>query len=235
MDWIVRLCYLLPFTVLNRRAQIKCPFCGRTNTARILYGMPLFNDEMQKKLDSGKLRLGGCVISTAEDGNGNRVWIGPERFCNNCRREFARPAYLLSKDRKSAEAYRDIVTGIRFSTWAEREPDDRTEIILKKNTEGAVLSASKCRWDKEPVMIEGRQITEARWLRLLDRLYSDLHLHEWKHHSEDNFHDFFVLDGEEFELEITLTNGRKRRYDGNVEYLPYWPELKALFRPLLKA
>ncbi|MBQ5521284.1 MAG: hypothetical protein IIT86_00495 [Oscillospiraceae bacterium] len=61
-------------------------------------------------------------------------------------------------------------------------------------------------------------------------LYSGLFLHEWKK-SYDNFE---VLDGEQWELEITMTNRRKRTYEGSNAYPPYWPELKALFRPFLR-
>lgn len=39
--------YNLDFVVRNKKAQIKCPYCGSKNTARILYGMPAFSDELQ--------------------------------------------------------------------------------------------------------------------------------------------------------------------------------------------
>ncbi len=56
----------LDFIVRNKKAQIKYPRCGSINTARYIYGYPLFDEEMQKKLDEGKWVLGGCCISSVE-------------------------------------------------------------------------------------------------------------------------------------------------------------------------
>ena len=105
----------LDFVVKNKKAQIKCPHCGSKNTARILYGKPELSDRIQAKLDSGKLYLGGCCISRADDGGGVMIQLDPERHCNDCRKSFVSPSYLVSKERNVAEAYIDIVTEIRFS------------------------------------------------------------------------------------------------------------------------
>ena len=218
--------YNLDFVVRNKKAQIKCPFCGSKNTARILYGLPVFSDELQAKMDSGKLHLGGCCISGVPDGHGGMINLDPGRYCNDCHKEFARPPYLVAKDRMSAEAYSDIVTGIRFSYGGYFM--GHTEIIIKRTKEGAAVSVSQFPTEKEP--IEDKQITSLRWMRLVNNLYSGLFLHEWKK-SYDNFE---VLDGEQWELEITMTNRRKRTYEGSNAYPPYWPELKALFRPFLR-
>ena len=121
----------LDFVVHNKKGQIKCPYCGSKNTARILYGMPVFSDELQAKLDSGKLHLGGCCISGVRDSNGSMIALDPERYCNDCHKEFARPPYLVAKDLSDAEAYCDIVTGIKFSYGGFFM--GHTEIVLKKN------------------------------------------------------------------------------------------------------
>ena len=55
------LVYNLDYIVHNKKAQIKCPYCGCTNTARIIYGMPVYS-KIQKKLESGKVHIGGCEI-----------------------------------------------------------------------------------------------------------------------------------------------------------------------------
>ena len=217
----------LDFAVRNKRAQIKCPYCGSRNTARILYGLPAFSDDLQAKLDSGKLHLGGCCISGVRDGNGGMINLDPGRYCNDCHKEFARPPYLVAKDRMSAEAYCDIVTGIRFSYGGFFQ--GHTEIKIKRTKEGAAVSVSQFPIEKEPV--EDKQITSLRWMRLVNRLYSELYIHEWKK-AYDNYE---ILDGEQWSLELTLTNRRKRTYGGSNAYPPYWPELKALFRPFLRS
>lgn len=217
----------LDFVVRNKKAQIKCPYCGSRNTARILYGMPAFSDELQAKLDSGKLHLGGCCISGVPDGNGGMINLDPARYCNNCHKEFAKPPYLVSKDHSGAEAYRDIVTEVCFSYGGFFQ--GHTEIRITRKPDGAHVCISQFPIGGEPV--QDKEITTLRWMRLVDRLYSELFIHEWKK-AYDNYE---ILDGEQWSLEITMTNRRKRTYHGSNAYPPYWSELKALYRPFLRS
>lgn len=188
--------------------------------------MPVFSDELQAKLNSGKLHLGGCCISGVRDRNGSMITLDPERYCNDCHKEFARPPYLAAKDLSDAEAYCDIVTGIKFSYGGFFQ--GHTEIELKRNAEGAIVSVDQFPYAPDPV--PDRQITPIRWMRLVNRLYTECYVHEWK----KNYDDPCVLDGEQWSLEITLTNRRRRTYQGSNAYPPYWAELKALFRPFLR-
>lgn len=68
----------LEYKVCNKDAQIKCPFCGSINTARIIYGMPALS-LIEEKLKEGKVILGG------DDIEGDNL---PARKCNECGREF---------------------------------------------------------------------------------------------------------------------------------------------------
>ena len=56
-----------------------CPKCGSEKIASILWGYPVFNDELNKQLDAGEVRLGGCVI----DFNKAHSWE-----CRSCRTHF---------------------------------------------------------------------------------------------------------------------------------------------------
>lgn len=58
--------------------KVRCPECGSTNTARIQYGNPIWSEQLEADLKSGKVHLGGCVI-TFDDSN---------RHCNSCEFEF---------------------------------------------------------------------------------------------------------------------------------------------------
>jgi len=40
-----------------------CPNCNSSRVARILYGMPMFNDKLDKAMKEGKIVLGGCCIT----------------------------------------------------------------------------------------------------------------------------------------------------------------------------
>lgn len=52
----------------------RCPLCGSAKVAPILYGLPNFNEELERALDEGKIALGGCEI-TGDD---------PSWKCLNC-------------------------------------------------------------------------------------------------------------------------------------------------------
>ena len=75
-----------------------------------------------------------------------------------------------------------------------------------------------------------RELTEKEWTKLLDRLYCKLYLHEWK----KQYNDWTVMDGEQWELEIRMTEGRVRNYSGSNAFPPYWNELKRTFRPFFE-
>lgn len=63
---------------MSSNPQKQCPKCGSTNVAYILYGMPAFDDELDKQLAEGKVRLGGC-----ESDSYNPTW-----HCNECDSEW---------------------------------------------------------------------------------------------------------------------------------------------------
>lgn len=61
-----------------KRRTVRCPNCASTNTAKILYGMPDLTDELEEKLEAGKVCLGGCDVF--ED--------SPIRHCNECDKDY---------------------------------------------------------------------------------------------------------------------------------------------------
>ncbi|MDD3051326.1 MAG: hypothetical protein PHR06_09290 [Candidatus Cloacimonetes bacterium] len=48
--------------IIVKRKPRKCKICGSSKVAFIFYGLPAMDDELQKKIDDGKIVLGGCVI-----------------------------------------------------------------------------------------------------------------------------------------------------------------------------
>jgi len=192
----------------------KCPKCGSTRVAPILYGMPAFDEEMERQLSNEKLYLGGCCVSDWD----------PEYHCFACGKDVGSPPILLSK--RGTEDYRDIVTSIRFLDGGFFNGPD--EVIIKRTASGAFA-------DILPNLIKGyngaqRSLSEKEWKKLLNRLYCKLYVHEWK----KNYHpDGCVLDGEQWELEIRLTGRRVRYYTGDNAFPPYWKELMQMFQPFL--
>lgn len=61
--------------------KMKCPACGEANTARIMYGLPSFDQELGESLSTGEVVLGGCVLSPDN----------PKWHCNLCHHEWGQP------------------------------------------------------------------------------------------------------------------------------------------------
>ena len=218
--------YDMNYIVHNKKAQIKCPYCGSTNTGSYLYGYPLYSERLQKKMDAGKVILGGCKIIPASVG-GYTLDGQPHKHCNNCKKGFATSPVLFNKKTGYWETYIDQTRSVRFFIGGYF--GGSTEIQIKENDKGALVSV-----DKFPIpdldMVRERQITSGKWARILIKLYDEMYVHEWK----KNYTDPYVLDGEQWELEIGLDGGRKRTYHGSNAYPPYWPELKKIFREYAK-
>lgn len=214
--------YHLAYIVRNSKAQIKCPRCGSRNTARYIYGYPLFDEKMQKNLEEGKWELGGCCLRRVEV-NGRMVDMMPSRKCNECGKDFGTPPILITPKKGTAEDYREIVTSIEFSEGAYRSILGDKRIKLVKNENGALLHIEKDAL--YPKFLEDKQITQRKWNRILDMLYCEMYLHEWKKRYEDRC----VIDGKYWELNIKMTGNRRRHYYGSNDFPPYWKELlKAL-------
>ena len=215
----------LDFSVRNKKAQIKCPYCGSTDTARILYGMPAFSDEIKEKLDCGKIHLGGCCVMGSETEDGEMIQTDPRRYCNHCRKEFAKPAYWQDKDKIAY--YPDMVEALESEVGGYFEGTTRTTI--RKNPKGALVHVDYYNGIPD-IPPADRQITHLRWMRLVNRLFNELYVHEWN----KKYIDPHVLDGTQWSLEISLSGRRKRTVYGSNAFPPYWRELMSLFRPFGK-
>ena len=53
---------------------MKCPKCGSKRVAPILYGMPAYDEELERKINSEEVYLGGCIISGSD----------PQYHCFGC-------------------------------------------------------------------------------------------------------------------------------------------------------
>ena len=192
---------------------MKCPKCGSKSIVPILYGMPSY--EVLQDVEEGKLKLGGCCISGAD----------PAYYCQRCNKERCYPP-LMFKHGSPIEDIREAVTEITFCIGGFFE--GHKELTLVKHENRAMFRVAFENHTAIPVDYSS-EIPVEKWNELTDRLYRKLYLNEWKRTFESN-----TLDGEQWELDIKLTGGRKRRYYGNNEYPPYWRELLSALRPFFK-
>lgn len=64
--------------------KIQCQKCKSKNCAEIIYGLPAFDSEMEKRLEEKKIILGGCCVMLDENGKE----MNPRYHCNECHFEF---------------------------------------------------------------------------------------------------------------------------------------------------
>lgn len=191
--------------------KVKCPRCGSKNTVPIMYGLPNFDDKLQKDLKAKKYVLGGCCISDTS----------PHVQCLDCDFDFASKPIIHSE--YGIEDYRQIVTSISFSDGGFFEGYTGVELLHEDDQYKAYLYPPYSRRSVEA------SINESTWNKLLESLFCNCYLHEWEH----EFVDPDVMDGEQWELELKLTHNREIHYDGDNAYPPYWHEFIKLFRPYI--
>ena len=46
---------------MEEESRERCPNCGSSNIAKIIWGLPDFTEELQKRIDAGEIVLGGCI------------------------------------------------------------------------------------------------------------------------------------------------------------------------------
>lgn len=56
----------------------RCPKCGSKNVASILYGLPMFGEELERQLEGGEDTLDGCIVT-----GDNPIW-----HCSACRHQW---------------------------------------------------------------------------------------------------------------------------------------------------
>ena len=71
-----------PWTFADPRVIRRgCPACGSTKVAMVRMGLPAFSEQLERDLEAGKIRLGGCsIVGDIDTGHS----INPERYCNDC-------------------------------------------------------------------------------------------------------------------------------------------------------
>lgn len=63
-----------PNPTLKRKPR-KCPKCGHHPVGSILWGLPVFSDELEQKMREGRIVLGGCCVDPEND---------PSWQCSQC-------------------------------------------------------------------------------------------------------------------------------------------------------
>ncbi|MFK4754146.1 hypothetical protein [Oceanobacter antarcticus] len=67
--------------IVRSRKPRKCPACGFAPVGSILYGFPLYSEQLQEEMDSGKTIIGGCEMPVINEAG---EWDSPHWQCSRC-------------------------------------------------------------------------------------------------------------------------------------------------------
>lgn len=88
--------------ICDKDKDLTCPKCNSNNKAYILYGMPIFNDDLNDALERKNVVLGGCCIHLIENDEG--ILLNPAKYkCNDCGEEFHFEEYKSPKNIKTTD------------------------------------------------------------------------------------------------------------------------------------
>lgn len=219
------------YIVHNKDAKYICPHCGSKNTARILYGLPAFSPQMEKKLNEGRLYLGGCCIM------GN----DPDRLCNDCEMEFSTTSdwFNIMKEISNDEPEKvemgnvmpeniEQVESLTFlyGTFGQKT----TRIQINHTDNGAeVIRTTGDYFTFSNGCSTVNHISKASWSDLIDKLYHEFRFHEW----ELVYSDDKTLDGFEWKMIVQFPDNHNQERRGYNAYPPCWNDLMSYIRTLL--
>ncbi len=191
----------------------KCPHCGSSNVAEYLRGLPAFSEQLEKDIADHKIILAGCRITDND----------PAAHCNSCGKDFGKPPYLRRQRGQAADAprelYPEVLTGIRFSEGGFFEGHDVIEITTDENGHHASYNHYPNMADSDAPY--AADLSDAQWKKLMDALFCELCIHEWK----QSYVDPDIFDGTQWGLELTLTKGRHYDISGSNAFPALYKDL----------
>ena len=197
---------------------MKCPKCGSQNSASILYGLPVRDEnfnlhpDLQARIDRKEVILGGCC----------RFINSPVSFCLDCKFKYgSAPYYFYDENANCFEEtnyrdYRRTIKSFCFTCGGFFQGHKSIQ-IEKKDGEITMTVIPPFKRHFEGIT---KTITSDEWYSFLDRIYSDFLLHEWDNRYDNNDD----LDGVQWEIKIQMENNTMIEYYGSNEYPAYWKE-----------
>lgn len=174
---------------------MKCPKCDSVNVAPIIYGMPVFSDEVVKAVEEKKIILGGCEIINDR--------LSPDYGCNDCNYKWSLD--LLSGKYIKKIRYKVTENGPEFIDMLKRwvyeiYPDGKCVMYTYQGTDNCYIEKNMNVTSKRSVII------------LYNRFQKLFGAPLW----ERNIQEVCVCDGCSFNLQITYDDERKRVINGDI-------------------
>lgn len=179
-----------------------CPRCGSRNTAKILWGMPAFSEDLEEKLKNKEIVLGGCCVSDND----------PSYHCNTCKKDFGRSTSLQEISTKSIH----FGLGGYFGGYHD--------VTVSKTASGALIEYKPPIGAEDVAPIE-KYLSFDEWMSFVSDLFR-CYITDWK----NRYVDPGILDGTQWELEITFDDKSILKRHGSNAYPPHWKKLLSVFK-----
>ena len=190
-------------------ARVKCPICGSRNTAEILYGMPAMNSELEAKINSGEIFIGGCDVPIN----------GPLRHCYDCGEDFGGAGFYPTRSEDRPGLIPCYISCIEFSVGGYFDGYDT--VVFKATEDGADVTVSHEPPVDDKNIDKELHITQRRWQNLIDKLVDQLYVNEW----EEKYVNPHIVDGTQWGLTIKEGDVPIIKSYGSNDYPPYWEEM----------
>ena len=212
--------------VHNQLAKYECPNCGSIDTGRILYGTFEITPRLQKKMDSGKIRLSGR----------DAVHGDADRYCNNCHQEFTVIPWEEKEEQEDAcvpqtelgNEMPDELNGIESITFHYDSWGDRMiHIIITRSRNGARLFCREGKYKDPEDRVTVRYISKKAWNNILKTIYFEYRFHEWPEYGAKR------LDGTSWRITIQFPDNFVQERRGCNAYPSFWSDLLSLFHAMV--
>lgn len=172
-----------------------CPRCGSKKTSKILYGIPAMDDRLQEQLDKGEVVLGECCITGCD-----HVY-----HCNKCKKDFGAPTTELEAD------------AISFYFKIGGFFGDNYLIMIIKSEDGAAVNYYAGEGYLPEEIIPKEELSSDEWQAFIHKIFH-CYIADWK----KRYVDQHVVDGTQWELEVSFVDSKPIKVYGNNKYPVHW-------------
>lgn len=181
---------------------VKCVKCGSNNTAAYLYGLPIFDEALEKGLEEGSVVLGGCMVTDFD----------PKFYCNECQKPFGYSAMRLYDD--CIVDYVEETTYYMFSiNYAEF---GETKFVLYKENDKCFVEFYT------PTKKYSEEISEKEYKKNLTTIFEKALVLEW----DEKYDRVKAVEINNWKVEIKTANGKNFSSSGKNYFPPYFKKAK---------
>ena len=198
-------------------AGIQCPYCGSSDIAGILWGLPVPDWEEQAEKNGEKWVLGGCLVSDDD----------PHYECQGCGKQFgSRPFSKREEDKAAGRKVLlpDVITGITFSVGGYFGGSECVKIVREGDRCAVCVYHEPVVSDDDIFSI--REYPDLVWNNVINILFGRLFVHEW----EREYTDPDIMDGTQWELVFSFDRGEDYGIYGSNAYPPLFDDLRMDFQ-----